>query len=74
MTAGSATGLMGVRAGAIELLRSGDNWALSWAGLTVVVASVNASKTGLNMAMTWLAMAETKAESAWGPGVGKPDK
>ena len=32
----------------VELLRSGDNWALSWVGLPVV-ASVSASITGLKI-------------------------
>ena len=72
-TAGSETGLLGVWADPIEPLRSGDHWALSWAGLAAL-ASCNATMTGLNIAMTWLAMAVTSIESTWGPGVGRPDK
>jgi len=59
---GSVTGLIIPWEDAIELLRSGEGWALSWAGFPMV-ASVSACMTGLNMAITWLAMADTIAES-----------
>ena len=54
---------------AMAVLRSGEVGA-SFA----VVASVRAWMTGLNIAITWHAMAETIAESGWGTGGGKPDK
>ena len=38
-----------------------------------MVASVSACMTRLNMAITWLAMADTIAESGWGTGGGIPE-